>query len=115
LCGKTIPRGKERLIVEKDDPPRKIRVEVCGRCVAGAVLETLARRVADNLPKGDNDTRAEAARIRTLTRELSTLLAQEAPRPAVKFLTAADIPAWVAEGLREAIRRKCAEKSQAAH
>ena len=31
------------------------------------------------------------------------------------WLTAADIPAWVAEGLREAIRRKCAEESQAAH
>jgi hypothetical protein len=55
------------------------------------------------------------ARIRTLTRELSTLLAQEAPRPAVKFLSAADIPAWVAEGLREAIRRKCAEESPVAH
>jgi hypothetical protein len=46
LCGKTIPRGKERLIVETDDPPRKVRVEVCGRCVAGAVLEAIARGVA---------------------------------------------------------------------
>jgi hypothetical protein len=46
LCGKAIPRGKERLIVEKDDPPRKVRVEVCGRCVARAVLEALARRIA---------------------------------------------------------------------
>jgi hypothetical protein len=35
------------------------------------------------------------ARIKTLTRELSTLLAQEAPRPAVKFLSAADLPGWV--------------------
>jgi hypothetical protein len=35
-------------------------------------------------------------------------LAQEAPRPKVRQLTAADLPAWVAEGLREAIRRKCA-------
>ena len=55
------------------------------------------------------------ARIRTLTRELSTLLAQEAPRPAVKFLSAADLPNWVAEGLREAIRRKCAEESPIVH
>jgi hypothetical protein len=31
-------------------------------------------------------------RIKTLTRELSALLAQEAPRPTVKFLTAADLP-----------------------
>jgi hypothetical protein len=50
-----------------------------------------------------------------LTRELSTLLAQETPRPAVKFLSAADIPAWVAEGLREAIRRKCAEETPSVH
>jgi hypothetical protein len=55
------------------------------------------------------------ARIKTLKRELSTLLEEESPRPAVKFLSAQDIPAWVAEGLREAIRRKCAEESQAAH
>jgi hypothetical protein len=51
----------------------------------------------------------------TLARELSALLAQEAPRPAVKFLSAADIPAWCAEGLREAIRRKCAEESPVVH
>ena len=49
--------------------------------------------------------------IQVLTRELSALLKEEAPRPAVKFLSAADIPAWVVEGLREAIRRKCAEES----
>jgi hypothetical protein len=54
-------------------------------------------------------------RIKDLTRELTSLLAQEAPRPAVKFLTAADIPAWVAEGLREAIRRKCAEETPTTH
>jgi hypothetical protein len=54
-------------------------------------------------------------RIMTLACELSTLLAQEAPRPAVKFLNAADIPAWVAEGLREAIRRKIAEESPIVH
>ena len=54
-------------------------------------------------------------RIRTLADELSTLLAQEAPPPAVKFLTAADIPSWVAEGLREAIRRKIAEEGPATH
>jgi hypothetical protein len=48
-------------------------------------------------------------RIWALTRELATLLEQESPQPAVKFLTAADLPAWVAEGLRDAVRRKCAE------
>jgi hypothetical protein len=46
LCGKAIPRGTERLIVETDDPPRKIRVEVCGRCVAREVLLAIARRAA---------------------------------------------------------------------
>jgi hypothetical protein len=55
------------------------------------------------------------ARIKTLTRELASLLAQEAPPPTVKFLTAADIPSWVAEGLREAIRRKIAEEGPATH
>jgi hypothetical protein len=55
------------------------------------------------------------ARIKSLTRELASLLVQESPRPAVKFLDAADIPAWVAEGLREAIRRKCAEESPVSH
>jgi hypothetical protein len=50
-----------------------------------------------------------------LTRELSTLLAQEAARPVVKFLSATDLPGWVAEGLREAIRRKCAEESPIVH
>jgi hypothetical protein len=50
-------------------------------------------------------------RIRTLTHELTTLMAEElgGPRPAVKFLTAADLPTWVAEGLRDAIRRQLAE------
>jgi hypothetical protein len=52
-------------------------------------------------------------RIQDLTRELTSLLKEEAPRPAVRQLTAADLPAWVAEGLREAIRRKCA--GEAAH
>jgi hypothetical protein len=54
-------------------------------------------------------------RIRTLTRELSTLLAQETPRPAVKFLSAQDIPAWVVEGLKDALRRKIAEESPIVH
>jgi hypothetical protein len=106
----------ERLIVETDDPPRKVRVEVCGRCVAHAVLETLARRVAGEGRM--DDTRTATARIRTLTRELSTLLEEEAPQPIVKFLSAQDIPGWVAEGLRDAIRRKIckiAEKSPATH
>jgi hypothetical protein len=51
------------------------------------------------------------ARIRRLTRELASLLTQEAPLPAARFLTVADIPSWVAEGLREAARRKCAEET----
>jgi hypothetical protein len=55
------------------------------------------------------------ARIKILTRELSMLLEEEAPRPVVKFLSAQDIPAWVAEGLRDAIRRKCAAESQSVH
>jgi hypothetical protein len=55
------------------------------------------------------------AQIKTLTRELASLLKEEAPRPAVKFLSAADLPGWVAEGLREAIRRKCAEESPIVH
>ena len=55
------------------------------------------------------------ARIKTLTRELASLLAQEAPRPAIKFLIATDLPGWVAEGLREALRRKIAEESPATH
>jgi hypothetical protein len=50
-----------------------------------------------------------------LTRELASLLAQEAPRPALKVLTAADIPSWVAEGLRDAIRRKLVEESPIVH
>jgi hypothetical protein len=47
-----------------------------------------------------------------LTRELSTLLAEEpgATRQPMKILTAADLPGWVAEGLRQAIERKCAKK-----
>ena len=49
-------------------------------------------------------------RIKDLARELSALLAQESPRPKIRWLTAADLPSWVAEGLRDAIRRKCAEE-----
>ena len=54
-------------------------------------------------------------RIMKLAGELSALLAQETPRPKIRWLTAADLPAWVAEGLREAIRRKCAEESPIVH
>jgi hypothetical protein len=32
LFGKTIPRVKERLTIEIDEPLGKVRVEVCGRC-----------------------------------------------------------------------------------
>jgi hypothetical protein len=49
-------------------------------------------------------------RIKDLARELSALLAQEAPRPKIRWLTGADLPAWVAEGLRDALRRKTAEE-----
>jgi hypothetical protein len=52
-----------------------------------------------------------AERIKTLTRELSALLAQEAPRPRIRWLTAADLPGWVAEGLRDALRCKIAEET----
>ena len=52
-------------------------------------------------------------RIKTLTRELSALLAQEAPK--IRWLTAADLPNWVAEGLRDAIRRKIAEETPTTH
>jgi hypothetical protein len=55
------------------------------------------------------------ARIKTLTRELASLLAQESPPPAIKFLTAADLPAWIVEGLRAAIRRKIADESPVRH
>jgi hypothetical protein len=54
-------------------------------------------------------------RIRALANELSTLLAQEAPRPAMKLLTAADLPSWVAEGLKDALRRKIAEETPTTH
>jgi hypothetical protein len=33
----------------------------------------------------------------------------------VKFLSAADAPVWVAEGLRDAIHRKCAEERRSVH
>jgi hypothetical protein len=54
-------------------------------------------------------------RIRALANELSVLLAQEAPRPKIRWLTAADLPSWVAEGLRDAIRRKIAEETPTTH
>jgi hypothetical protein len=56
-----------------------------------------------------------ANRIRVLTRELATLLEEEGPQPKVKFLTASDVPRWVLEGLRDAIRRKCAEETLTTH
>jgi hypothetical protein len=54
-------------------------------------------------------------RIKTLTCELSALLAQEAPRPKIRWLTAADLPSGVAEGLRDALRRKIAEETPTTH
>jgi hypothetical protein len=57
-----------------------------------------------------------AERIRTLSRELVNLLEEEgAPKSTVKFLSAADLPAWLVQGLRNAIRRKLAEESPIAH
>jgi hypothetical protein len=51
-------------------------------------------------------------RIRTLTRELVNLLEEEGgPKPPVKFITAADLPAWLAQGLREVVRRKIVEET----
>jgi hypothetical protein len=50
-------------------------------------------------------------RIKDLARELSALLAQESPRPKIRWLTAADLPSWVAQGLRDALRRKIAEET----
>jgi hypothetical protein len=49
-AGRSARNGKERLIVETDDPPRKVRVEVCGKCVAHKVLAPIARRVAREGP-----------------------------------------------------------------
>ena len=60
LCSKAIPRGKERLIVETDDGARKVHVEVCGRCVARAVLEAIARRVVGEGRIDDTRTANEA-------------------------------------------------------
>jgi hypothetical protein len=54
-------------------------------------------------------------RIRTLTRELATLIEEESPQRAVRCLTAQDIPAWLTEGLRAAIRRKITEETPAVH
>jgi hypothetical protein len=56
-----------------------------------------------------------ADRIRALSHELRMVLGQEGPRPLVRFLSAADIPCWVAEGLRDAIRRKIAEETPGVH
>ena len=54
-------------------------------------------------------------RIKDLARELSALLAQESPRPKIRWLTAADLPSWVAQGLRDALRRKIAEETPTTH
>jgi hypothetical protein len=54
-------------------------------------------------------------RIKDLAHELSTLLAQEAPRPKIGWLTAADLPGWVAQGLKDALRRKIAEEAPTTH
>jgi hypothetical protein len=50
-------------------------------------------------------------RIQTLARELSTLLGEEWPRPKIRWLTASDLPPAIAEGLRDALRRKIAEET----
>jgi hypothetical protein len=56
-----------------------------------------------------------ADRIRTLSHELSILLAEENPQRPIKFLSAADLPLWVAEGLKAAVRRKIAEDAPGVH
>jgi hypothetical protein len=56
MCGKGIGH-KGSLVIETDEPPRKTVVEVCGKCVANAVLEALARRAA-NIIRVPNDERA---------------------------------------------------------
>jgi hypothetical protein len=49
-------------------------------------------------------------RIKALTTELATLLEQECgPRPQVRMLSTAELPVWLAEGLRDAIRRAIAQ------
>jgi hypothetical protein len=54
-------------------------------------------------------------RIKVLTTELSSLLAEENPLPSVKCLTQADLPGWVAQGLRDAILRKIAAETPIKH
>jgi hypothetical protein len=55
-------------------------------------------------------------RIQTLSTELSRLLEQEyGPPTKVKVLTHDDLPCWLAEGLRAAVRRKIAEESPGVH
>jgi hypothetical protein len=49
-------------------------------------------------------------RIRALTRELATLYEEELqPLPRVTFVSAGDLPAWLAAALGDALRRKLAE------
>ena len=66
-------RSSSPLIVETDDPPRKVRVEVCGKRVAREVLAAIARRVA--CEGRTDDARQRTERIRALANKLSTLLA----------------------------------------
>jgi hypothetical protein len=55
-------------------------------------------------------------RIRTLTRELSTLLAQEAPRlPAVRMISAHEAPQPVRQWLLEQLRRANAQDNPSVH
>jgi hypothetical protein len=112
LCGKTIPRGKERLTIEIDERLGKIRVEVCGRCVARAVLEVLARRTVGEGRTDDTGT-ADGPNQNIDARTIDAAGAGAAAGS--EIFSAADLPAWLAEGLRAAIRRKIAEESPARH
>jgi hypothetical protein len=53
-------------------------------------------------------TEQRTARIKALTTELASLYEEMRPPPRVTFISAADLPCWLAEGLRDAIRRKIA-------
>jgi hypothetical protein len=61
-------------------------------------------------------TKQRDDRIKALTTELATLLEQEwGPPPKVKFITACDLPTWLAQALGDAIRRKIAEETPSGH
>jgi hypothetical protein len=61
-------------------------------------------------------TREErTARIRALTRVLSMLLAEEAPRPVMRLVSGNEMPPWVKAWLLEQIQRASKEENPALH